>query len=212
MTSIGRIFLDTAVSAAGLLRAPELTERWDSPSALAQFQVSGLAGHLAWQILAVPGRLGTATSHGEPITLLEHYTTAPWVGAPPQDELNVRLRAFGETTAAGGPGALADEVDAALAELRAILPGVRAGDVLTLGAVAPTLTIDDYLSTRVLELAVHADDLAVSLGVPTPALPQPATDLVLALLARVAARRHGPVAVLRALSRAERAPATISAF
>jgi hypothetical protein len=39
-----------------------------------------------------------------------------------------------------------------------------------------------------------------------------ATDTVLTLLTRLAARRHGPAAVLRALSRAERAPATIAAF
>ena len=37
-------------------------------------------------------------------------------------------------------------------------------------------------------------------------------DAVLALLTRLAARRHGPAAVLRALSRAERAPATIAAI
>jgi hypothetical protein len=35
---------------------------------------------------------------------------------------------------------------------------------------------------------------------------------VIDLLARLAVRRHGPTAVLRALSRAERAPGTISAF
>jgi hypothetical protein len=30
------------------------------------------------------------------------------------------------------------------------------------------LTVDDSLLTRVMELIVHTDDLAVSLGVPTP--------------------------------------------
>jgi hypothetical protein len=37
-------------------------------------------------------------------------------------------------------------------------------------------------------------------------------DPVLGLLTGLAARRHGPTAVLRALSRSERAPASISAF
>jgi hypothetical protein len=35
---------------------------------------------------------------------------------------------------------------------------------------------------------------------------------VVVLHARLAVRRHGPDAVVRALSRAERAPATIAAF
>ncbi len=35
---------------------------------------------------------------------------------------------------------------------------------------------------------------------------------VLGLLTRLAVRRHGPTAVLRALCRSERAPATIAAF
>jgi hypothetical protein len=59
---------------------------------------------------------------------------------------------------------------------------------------------------------VHADDLAVSVGMATPALPAAVLDPVFELLTRLAVRRHGPTAVLRALSRAERAPDTISAF
>jgi hypothetical protein len=63
-----------------------------------------------------------------------------------------------------------------------------------------------------MELAVHSDDLAVSVGTATPALRQSAVDTVIDLLSRLAVRRHGPTAVLRALSRAERSPATIAAF
>jgi len=74
------------------------------------------------------------------------------------------------------------------------------------------LSLDDFLTTRLLEIAVHCDDLAVSVGVPTPPLDPPALDPVLALLTRLAVRRHGQAAVLRAFSRAERAPATIAAI
>jgi hypothetical protein len=74
------------------------------------------------------------------------------------------------------------------------------------------LLLDDLLVTRMMELAVHSDDLAVSVGIATPALPERAVDTVIELLSRLAVRRHGPTAVLRALSRAERAPATVAAF
>jgi hypothetical protein len=74
------------------------------------------------------------------------------------------------------------------------------------------MRLDDLLVTRMMELAVHADDLAVSVGIETPALPPTSVETVVDLLSRLALRRHGPTAVLRALSRAERAPATITAF
>ena len=62
------------------------------------------------------------------------------------------------------------------------------------------------------EMVVHGDDLASSVGLPTPEYPEAAIEPVLALLTGVAARRHGQTAVVRALSRPQRAPASISAF
>jgi hypothetical protein len=59
---------------------------------------------------------------------------------------------------------------------------------------------------------VHADDLAVSLNLPTPPLPATATEATIQLLARLAAWRHGPLPVVRALARRERAPASIAAL
>ncbi|WP_030061652.1 hypothetical protein [Streptomyces novaecaesareae] len=52
----------------------------------------------------------------------------------------------------------------------------------------------------------------VGAGVPSPELPPDTADFVVGLLARLAVRRHGWVGVLRALSRAERAPGSVAAF
>jgi hypothetical protein len=68
------------------------------------------------------------------------------------------------------------------------------------------------LMTRTMELVVHADDLAVSVGLPTPEFPAEVTGSVIDLLARLSVRRHGPTAVIRAMTRGERAPKTITAF
>jgi hypothetical protein len=56
------------------------------------------------------------------------------------------------------------------------------------------------------------DDLCVSVELDTPLLPDAAFDPVLVLLARLAARRHGQAALLRALARTERAPTAINAI
>lgn len=100
----------------------------------------------------------------------------------------------------------------ALAEQQTNLAG-RAGDqAVFMAQTGWALRLDGFLVTRRLELAVHMDDLAVSAGVTTQDLPNAAFDPVLVLLARLAAGRHGQAALLRALTRAERAPAAINAI
>ncbi|MFI1400092.1 maleylpyruvate isomerase N-terminal domain-containing protein [Streptomyces sp. NPDC020681] len=216
MTGTGDDFLATARTAADLLRDPAVAAAWNSPSALPDFGVSGLAGHLAYQVLAVPQILAGPVPQEPTVSLLEHYDRVSWIGADLDADINVRIRQGGEETATDGPAALAARVDAAVKELE---PALTAG-------LGPTpdrpvripfwgpwsLTLDDLLITRMMELAVHSDDLAVSVGLPTPEFPPAAMTTVIDLLSRLAVRRHGGTNVLRALSRAERAPGTISAF
>lgn len=59
---------------------------------------------------------------------------------------------------------------------------------------------------------MHTDDLALSVGLAAPELPQEVFDPVVAPLVRLAARRHGQAALLRAFTRVERAPATVDAI
>jgi hypothetical protein len=75
-----------------------------------------------------------------------------------------------------------------------------------------SLTLDDFLITRIMEIAVHGADLACSVGLGEVPLPEEAADVAAGLLIRIALRRHGQAAILRALSRAERAPDSIVAF
>jgi len=75
-----------------------------------------------------------------------------------------------------------------------------------------SLRLNDFLTTRLLEIVVHCDDLDFSVDIPTPRFPPPVIDRVIGLLAQLAVQRHGATAVLRGLSRAERAPAGIAAI
>ncbi|MGI5268744.1 maleylpyruvate isomerase N-terminal domain-containing protein [Nonomuraea sp. CA-218870] len=210
---IRRSYLTAAESAVALLRDPAVAGAWAKPSALIEFSVAGLAGHLANQLVRVDGLLKSADDVAdEPVTLLEHYSRSPWVQAGLDHESNVSVRRGGEQVAAAGPAALADRAAELLGSQRQALPAQPSGRVVHLPWAGWSLTLDDFLLTRVTELVVHSDDLAASVGVPTPALPADVVDPVVDLLARLAVRRHGATAVIRALSRAERAPATISAF
>ena len=212
MTGSRDDFLSTARSAAHLLREPAVAAAWSSPSALPKFSVGGLAGHLAYQILAVPQALTGPAPQEQTVSLLEHYDRVQWISAGIDDDINVRIRHSGEQAAAEGPAALTTRVDAAVKQLTDHLASV-ANRPMRIPLWGPwSLLLDDMLTTRMMELAVHSDDLAVSVGIATPALPERAVDTVVELLSRLAVRRHGPTAVLRALSRAERAPATVAAF
>jgi hypothetical protein len=206
-------YLEAAAIAAGLLRDPAVAERWTRPSALAGFTVGGLAAHLGAQVFNVKAVLAAdLPADARRLTLPEHYGTVAWIGADIDTEANVAIRAGGEKAAADGPAALASRVEAAVAELRAVLPAERGDRPVLLPWTGWALTLDDLLVTRMMEIAVHGDDLAVSVDVPTPTFPDAVFEPVVALLAGLAARRHGQVALLRALSRAERAPATVSAL
>ena len=181
---------------AGLLREPVLGERWADPRALADFSVGGLARHLAHQVTDTV-RIVASAPGGVAIPVLEHFTRNAWVTSGVDGADNVGIRRRGEAAAAASSAAgLAGEVDAALVTLRRVVPAEPADRVVDLGDWA--LTLDDFLLTRVLEVVVHADDLAVSLCVATPPLPVAATDATVQLLARLAVWRHGPVAVVRA--------------
>ncbi len=205
-------FLAASRIAADLATRPEVAARWSDESACAGMTVGGLAHHLVAQAVNTL-RLVTDPSTGdEPISLLEHYRRAAWVTAAPDDEANVRIREGADSEAAGGPDALRALVDATLAGLPAALAAPRDPDTVHIPWQGWSLSAHDYVVTRLMETVVHADDLAVSVGVPTPEFPDEVMAPVLGLLSALAARRHGQAAVVRALSRAERAPRSIAAF
>lgn len=203
MADLRDLLLDTARAACDLVASPEVAARWDEPSALPHFRVRGLAGHLVAAGTSVVVRyLDRPEPGGETIDPATYYVTALTTDDP-DAELHRGIRARGEAAAEGGPEALVAEGRRVLDGLAARLaaePADRKVQVLD-GMV---LTLDDYLVTRLLELVVHADDLAVSVGVPTPAFDAPVLDPVLDCLVQMGRRRHGDLAVLRALTRRER--------
>ncbi|MFF1651797.1 maleylpyruvate isomerase N-terminal domain-containing protein [Streptomyces sp. NPDC058255] len=211
----GRIreaFLEAAGTVAGLLAEPAVAAAWDKPSALPDFGVGGLAGHLAWQELALPELLAEPEP-GEPVVSLREYylERVTWLDAGVDGAVNVRIRRGGDATAADGHEVLVARVRETVARLREELPTVRAGRPIRVRSWGDwSLDLDDFLLTRLLELVVHADDLAYSVGLPTPDFPERVTAPVVELLARLAVRRHGTVEVIRGLARTERAPASIA--
>ena len=188
-----------------LLAEPVLRERWEAPSALALMSVGALAGHL----LRAPALVDSYLDRPDPDTATAtvirpaQYLAQALTDDDIDSALHQSIRQRGEEMAAGGPGSVLERWDATAATLRDRLrvePAERTVSVLD----AMVLTLDDYLRTRILELCVHSDDLAASLDVSTPALPDAAIEVAVEILVEVARVRHGGLAVLRALARRER--------
>lgn len=209
MTRHSAAYLAAARSAQTLLAEPTVAATWSLPSALPELTVGGLAAHLAYQVISVPTILATpAPAEALLVSLREYYERATWRGAGPDTEVNRGIRGSAEQLATDGPEAVQGEVAAAIEQLAAALPHER--DERPVPSRA--LRLDDFLLTRMMEIAVHSDDLAVSIGRPTPDLPFDVLEPVLTLLIGLSVGRHGQAAVIRALARVERAPATINAL
>ncbi|CAM5779660.1 maleylpyruvate isomerase N-terminal domain-containing protein [Cellulomonas persica] len=218
LTFVGNLDPRAAIGAtrllAGLVAWPEITQRWNDESACAGMTV----GALTWHLVNQPQRIvETLLAHdrsdsrlSEPITVSEHYAQALWIQQDLEGPANRGVRERGEEQAAAGPRAAATAAQDALARLDAVL--TTAPPVVVVPWTGAALAIEDFVATRLLEIVVHSDDLAASLGVPVPQFPHEVLSPVLTLLTDTALRRHGQDALVRTLSRPQRAPISISAF
>jgi len=197
---------------AELVGRPEVGEAWDRESALPGFTVGGLTRHLVSQPECAVEflRISPTPPDAAVVSLAELYQRTDWFAAPVNAPENTSIRDDFNGMAAGG---LADSLTV-LAQARAELPAAVAG-------AGPTtyvpwqdccLATDDFLVVRLMEIVVHADDLAASVGHEPPVFDDEVVHPVLALLAMLTDRRHGQARAVRALSRTERTDGPVSAF
>jgi len=192
-------FLAAASVAVELIGRKEVGDRWLEPSALAGYEVGPLAGHLARALLTVHWYLDMPEPDPPTISAAEYFASLGRGGASPEDEAQVRAR--GAEAAKGGWARLYLDVGRALDHLAERLAQEPAGHRIP--ALGQALLLDEYLKTRIVELVVHVEDLARSVGVAVPALPLEATHVAIEVLVDAARVRHGDRAVLHALTRRE---------
>lgn len=197
-------FLETAAEARDLIASPDVERRWDDASALRAMSIGALAGHLARCAIVVEEYLdGPSPAPGRLLTADQYYVEGVALTDDLDDDLNRGVRDRSVAVASAGAGQVVASVDEALARLRERLPREPADrSIAVIGGIA--ISLDEYLVTRLLELAVHIDDLCVSLGRPTPELPAVTYMCALGCMLQMARARHGDLAVLRAMARRER--------
>jgi len=210
MTAVRAVFVEAATIGLELVGRPEVARRWDEPSALDGMTVGALAAHLARQVTRVPEVLSSPVPDERPVPLIEHYLRSAWAGGDEDANRGIRERAAAD--AAEGPKEALARALEALGTARADLPAEPAERWVRPPWLAWNLSLEDYLRSRMLEIVVHSDDLAVSVDLEPPAWPEEVIAPVLGVLTTLAVRKHGVPAVLRTLARAERAPGSIAAI
>ncbi len=198
-------FLAAAGVTLDLLGRSEVAAAWSAPSALPEMSVGALAHHLGSQVLSGLRALTDSgwAGRGETVSLVEHYRRSAWVGADLDAEPNVAVREGSATAAARGHQEVLAEVRGAVAALDPWPPD--APETVSMPHWSWSMATDDFLVTRMMEMVVHADDLAVGLGLETPVFPPEVARPVFGLLVAIAEDQHGQAAVTRALTRSERA-------
>ena len=201
---IRNAFLETASEARALITTHDVQRLWNEPSALRGLTVGALAAHLGRAISTVEFYVHVALPDSPRVAVTaDAYYVAVQLTRDIDDELNTSIRERSIEAAIEGHAAVVAEVDRSLASVTDALadePSNR--NVMVIFDIV--MTLDEYLVTRLVELATHIDDLAFSVGRATPVLSEVTRDCVLGALFMIARRRHGDVEVLRALTRAER--------
>ena len=123
--------------------------------------------------------------------------------------LHSAARAQGERGAQRGPKDTVARLEIRLNDLGERLTADDLNRLLDLRPTLPAaIPLDEFLRTRVVELVVHGEDLAASVGVESNP-PRTAAVTAIETLMTVAVAQHGPVEVIRALARRERSRAAV---
>ena len=191
----------------GIAGRDEIADRWGERSALDGYTVGGIVGHITAAVAWLGPLLDTTAPDSDvPVWSVGDYL-APFPVRTAEDlngPLHVATRAQGERVAERGPKETVAKLHSRLED---VAERVMAADLHRLLDLRPTLPaaipVGDFLRTRVVELVVHGDDLAVSIDLSVDP-PDDAGAIAANALLAAAIHKHGHLELLRALARGER--------
>jgi len=224
--SIPRVtYLEAAASAVDLIGDERVASRWHEESVLPGMTVGVLAAHLGRSLTQVEflldlevdsgvdsgpdsdgGREAGGGPGGTDIAVIDastYFGTFEGIADRESDVSRGVIRR-GTESAEKGVLAVVAQCRETLDRLRSRLASEPAGRRLGVAhRPGEIISLDDYLRTRLVEFAVHTDDLSLSIGAAVTS-PPAALAAAVDVLVGAARVRHGDLAVLRALSRRER--------
>lgn len=205
MPDVRAIFLDSAAAAVDTFADPAVAAAWDRDSVLEGMTVGALVAHAARALSTVRRYLGgEAPPHDAPHFDAPGYILSVLPDTDRTSDTNRAVLDRAVAAAESGRDAVVREAADDLDALRRTLPHLSERHILAVldGVV---LLLDEYLTTRIVELVVHHDDIEASVEEATRReLPDQAGAVAVGILAEVARRRTSTTAMITALSRRER--------
>ncbi len=200
------LVIEATDAAAALIAGDEVVARWDEPSALAGMTVGALSAHLvraAGAVLAYLDRTDPSTRpDGALLTPVTYFHAA--IDSP----IHERIKEVSATEASTGHAQVLARGREVADTMRTRLSAEPA-DRLVAALGGRMLTLDDFCRTRLIEVLLHVDDLAASVGVPRPETDPEGPAIVIDIITGIARMLHGDWAVLHALAREERRTAIV---
>ena len=195
------LVIEAVEAAAMLIGRDEVAARWSQPSALTGMTVGALCAHLvraAGSVLAYLDRTDLAARpDGALLTPVTYFHAA--IDSP----IHERIKEVSAAEATAGPAELAARCAEVAASMRSRLAD-EPSDRLVAALGGRMLSLDDFCRTRLIEVLLHVDDLAVSVGLPRPITNTDGPAIVIEVLIGIARMQHGDWALLHALARNER--------
>jgi uncharacterized protein (TIGR03083 family) len=194
-----------------IIGADPIAQAWTEASAVEGFTVGALVSHLYSALRLFEVALDKPEAPSSQVGGISTFYGLNRVTerAELEDDFHVAVREDAHRRAAEGPAALAANLAKLADRLRARLSGVAMTRLVPVWRIPGAATpLSAYLRTRMVELVVHADDLAASVGIDLD-LPEAAADVVFGVFLELARGRCGDVAVLRAFARRERSDAEV---
>lgn len=202
------LVVEAVERAAALLDTEPVAQRWDDASVLDDMTVGALCAHLvraagatlAYLDRSDAGRLSASAANAT----VEILTPVTYFNAALEAPIHGRIKEVSATEATKGHREVVAEARRVAEQLADRLP-LEPADRMVEALGGRALSLDDFCRTRLIEVLMHTEDLAASVGMEAPAANPAATGEVIDILVAIARHRHGDWSVLRTLGRAERA-------
>lgn len=214
LDDVTQAFQEAAEAFGEVVARPEVGKAWKQPSALEGYSVGAIVTHVnaacGWlgPLLDAPAQPDLRPSPREDLLHLVHGLKIDPEGDG-RHPIHEVLRDQSERAAGHGWESNRDKFLGLIERLTARLEGESGDRLLDLRPTVPLVVrLGDWLPTRVLELVVHGDDLATSVGIEAP-LPERAATVAIDVMLAIARAVHGDLAVIRALARRERTDSAV---
>lgn len=214
LDDVATAFREAAEAFGEIVARPEVGQAWEQPSALEGYSVGAIVGHvnagIGWlgPLLEAPVQPDLRLSPRDDFLAFVHGLK---IGPDDADRNPVHdiVGDQAERAARHGWESNRDKFRGLAERLIARLEGESSDRLLDLRPTVPLVVrLGDFLPTRVLELVVHGDDLATSVGFDAR-LPASAATVTIDVMLAIARAVHGDLAVIRALARRERASSAV---